>query len=906
MVVPEGVTKRWPLALVAGAMFFSGASALTYEILWQRQMFLIFGASAPATTAILTAIFLGIAIGSRLAGAWLARSTDPVRLYAVLEAVMGGWGFLVPYLLRLSDGVYVSATHALGEGHVLLSPIRFLLAIIPLLPATLAMGATIPVMVRCVSRPGHSAVAWAYGLNILGAVAGCLLTGLVWIRWFGLLQTRLTAVGLNLAAMILLGIARRIEQRSERGEQNEIESVRLDRQSLTSQSVGPRGYVAMYFFAGFVALGMEVLWLRYLGIVNSNSSATFTLTLTTYLLGMSFGSLVIYPFMRRWLSPAAIFSTAHGATAFSALATFGTIYAAALINHEQIRVPALAGTLTLNDIYWTEARIIFQLMFLPTIFMGLVYPAICDTVATESPDRDAWISRSYFWGTLGSVAGILLVGIGLVPWLDLHGTFALLVSISTGLCYASVRLANPVPPTETNAPRRALINLVAAAGCLGLFLWAASLTVNPQPVLRNSLARQKDGRWFEVTVVRPHRNLSELLRVKAGPSATVMIKRELDQDVQLVYVDDQLVASTNLAAKVDSLMLAHLPLLLHPDPTSGLTVGFGTGGTSQSMTLHGIQTYCAEIEPEVIRSYHLIRGDGFDVTAAPNFTLILNDARDHLHAGSVTYDVIATDVTNLQYKQNGNLYTVEYFRLMQNKLNTDGIACAWIPLAAIDTTELRILMQSFREVFPHATLWFMNHTHTNFGILIGTPEPLKIDFQRFQSGFSDPALAADLQGIGMIDPMQLVHSLHLDEVGYAKFCGDATTHTDDLPVLEFSSPLSFYHYDETFYDNLAQTLELRPLDFRRYVVNVPADSDARFAKHELASRCFCEVLLRYYEYRIARQRNQNNEAIEAWKQAMSLATQGLDAWPEDTVRDQFYVSFLEPAMQWVQSQLGQR
>ena len=82
---------RGRLWLLTAVMLLSGASALTYEILWQRQMFLVFGASAPATTAILTAIFLGIAVGSLLATRMAKSVPNPVVLYAVLEAVMGGW-----------------------------------------------------------------------------------------------------------------------------------------------------------------------------------------------------------------------------------------------------------------------------------------------------------------------------------------------------------------------------------------------------------------------------------------------------------------------------------------------------------------------------------------------------------------------------------------------------------------------------------------------------------------------------------------------------------------------------------------------------------------------------------------------------------------------------------------------
>ncbi|MBI1312515.1 hypothetical protein GC176_14580 [bacterium] len=872
---------------LALAFFLSGASALTYEIVWQRQMYLVFGASAPATTAILTAIFLGIAFGSQLAVPLLRRAPNPLTLYAGLEAVMGAWGLLVPTLLRQADSLYVAAVARCGEGHTLQDPLRFVLAVVPLLPATLAMGATIPVMVRCVAGLRTSAVAWAYGINILGAVAGSLLTGLAWLQLFGILQTRLMAVALNVAAVaVVVCLRRRFTESPAVAEDG----------GAVSDSATPRGLALLYLLSGFVALGLEVVWLRFLGIVNSNSTATFTLTLTVYLFGMGLGSLLLYPRLKRCLSARTIFSVANAGTAICSLLTFGVLYRAASINFHRITLPSRAGTLQLSDIYVTEGLIIATLMFLPTLFMGLVYPAVCDCFEGSGTARDRWVGRTYFLGTLGSVIGILLVGIVLIPTLGLHGTFSLLVGLSVVVCLLSERGVVRV------GSRRWLLPVAGGVS----IVWGVLLAAESRPVLREALVENRDGRWFEVPPDgsgsdMPTSRLAELIHVKAGASGTVMVKLERNHVDRLVYVDDQLVASTNLGARVDALMLAHLPLLLHPQPSNALTVGFGTGGTSYAMTTHGVETYCVEIEPEVPRAAAYSAQQNFGVLDNPLFTLILNDARDHLHAGTRTYDVIATDVTNLQYKQNGNLYTVEYFDLMRRRLKPGGVACAWIPMAAISTDELRILMRGFIDVFPHATLWYMNHTHTNFGILIGTPDELQIDFRRLQHGFASRQIADNLKLVGMTEPLQFVHCLHLDENGYRQFCDDAPRHTDDRPILEFSSPMTFYQYQETFEQNLAATLQLRPTDFRRFVTDVPGNLDAEFARHQTASHSFCNVMLLLYRFQLARQHGDRSKALAALRLAIEEARAGMAAWPDDSVREEFYVRFFSDAQRWAQA-----
>lgn len=836
-------------------------------------MFLVFGASAPATTAILTAIFLGIALGSRLATPFAARMTNPAKVYAGLELSIGIWAMLVPWALQVSEGLYVSAANWVTEQSPSLGMIRFALAVLPLLPATLAMGATVPVMIQTVSHAEASRVSWAYGMNVLGAMAGCLFAGFYALPHFGLSGTTWLAVGMNgLAFLLLMSLGRFPDGTLQSEITNSPTPLRR-----------PRWLSPGYFLAGFVALGLEVVWLRFLGIVNTNSTATFTLTLMVYLLGMGLGSLAGYPLFRRWFSSGTVFLLANLGVALSALLTFRVLYDAVSIKHVSITPQAMAGTLTLFRLYQVEGLIIGLLLLLPTLFMGLVYPAVCDLGTSDGVPKGSWNAQAYFVGTLGSVAGILLVSMGMIPAWGLHGSFAVLVGCSVLVGFLTAWALFP--------KRRPVTVLLTAGVCF----WIGTFSLNPQPVLRKTIAQKQGGVWMEFDPSGNPAPLSELVYIKAGKTGTVMIKKAPEESNQFLYVDDQLVASTNLGAKVDAYMLAHLPLLLHADPKSALTVGFGSGGTSHAMTTHGVETYCVEIEEAVPNAASLLTDQNYGVINNPHFHLLINDARDHLHITDKRYDVISTDVTNLSYKQNSSLYTVEYFQLMKDRLNEGGIACAWIPMAAVTTEELQTLMHSFQQVFEHATLWFMNHTHTNFGILIGTPGLLKMDFARFQAGFADPQIAESLGQIGMTDPLQLVHSLHLDEAGYRAFCGHSLLHTDDQPVLEFSSPLSFYKYHETFRDNLQATLKHRPENIRGYVDHFPQELDEAWEKHRIASASFCQVVLEAYNFIVEGGRGNRKAALDAFERAAVFAKQGLEALPEDVEREKYYDEFAAQA-----------
>lgn len=375
---------RLSTTLLVLAFFLSGVSALIYEILWQRQMILSFGASAPAITAILTAIFLGIALGSRAVARLNQPGVNPLWLYAAVEACIGIWGFSVPWLLDVADGIYIDLNHALGPESFWIRPLRFGLAIAVVLPATLCMGATVPVMVRLAAAVSHgirtTGVAWAYGVNILGAVIGCLLAGFWLIRTIGLFHTREVAVAVNgvvvLISLLLIGLKTNLEVAGGEVETASAQPAATKPAKTVAAQPHPSDlrvppdmarFGVLYFLAGFVALALEVIWLRFLGIINTNSNTTFSLALAVYLAGMGIGSLLVYPLLRRWLEPRSVFALGSLGTAVTALGTFPMIYKAPNLTQAWILSAASAGTLTLSTIIRTEMLLSLGLMLLPTI-----------------------------------------------------------------------------------------------------------------------------------------------------------------------------------------------------------------------------------------------------------------------------------------------------------------------------------------------------------------------------------------------------------------------------------------------------------------------------------------------------------------------------------------------------------
>ena len=809
---------------ILALFFLSGVSGLAYETLWQRQMILIFGASAPATTAVLTSFFCGIAFGSLIGGRMLRRYANALAFYAAVELWIGVCALLLPFLLLGVEQLYVPLSqywNAESQNATPLFLARFVMAVAVVLPATLGMGATIPAMNRILDEMRKqsigTSVGLAYGTNTLGAVAGGLLTGFLLIKHLGVQNSLYLAFCVNAAVFVgALLLSRRFPFTTP----------------VHAAGKLPRAYfwlVAIYFGSGFLALGLEILWLRVLGILATNGIYTFVIAITVYLLGFSLGSLFLFKRLARRFSALQIFFIANFGVGASALACISFAYfLPPIFRHQLVQIVVESGAPHLGHLTLFETVYAFSLMFLPALFMGLAYPAVCQKLIDDRENVAELSGLIYFVGNLGAMLGISLTGLVIITTLGLNATLG-------AFCVASALLAlvTVLRYPDTFPARKRFAQ--AGAGLVSAL--SIAFVVAAPPILRfGNAAYDPQTEGWRQRPMRGDVQERHILRYKAGASATIIVKGEplgtQPDFVRGLYVDDQQVASTGLEMVIDAKMLAHIPLMLHPHPSRVLTVGFGSGGTSYSMTTHGVDTFAAEIEPEVVRSAGFFLDVNHNVTGSPRFHLILNDARDHLHTTKRKYDVISTDVTNLQYKQNASLYSREYFRLMKQSLNEDGIACAWIPLTGIFEDELRILMRTFRSVFPHASLWFMDHAENNFAILVGTPGPIRFDVKRFKEAFALPGVQGDLKRVGIEDPYQVMNFMYLDHEGYRQYAGTGPLHTDDRPILEFSSPMGFYIGAIPLYPMTEQWNLLRAGSFLTLVENATERDTEVFVRNE--------------------------------------------------------------------------
>src|SRR6266498_798797 len=200
---PSSRTRPVRRGLILALFVGSGAAGLIYQVVWSRELVLVFGNTTQAVSTIVTAFMAGLGFGSLAGGRWASHSSRPLRLYGTLELGVAIFAVLLPSVFDDLAELYRGAYPGLVDNTLGLTAVRFALALAAVAPATFLMGATLPLLVRHLVRTLDEAGARLgelYAANTAGAVAGTVIAGFVLIEFLGLRLTSYVAVALNLLA----------------------------------------------------------------------------------------------------------------------------------------------------------------------------------------------------------------------------------------------------------------------------------------------------------------------------------------------------------------------------------------------------------------------------------------------------------------------------------------------------------------------------------------------------------------------------------------------------------------------------------------------------------------------------------------------------------------------------------
>ena len=808
-MLPHGQVIRALIPL----FFASGTTSLVYETLWARQLHLVFGTSQLAICTVLAAFMAGLALGGLSAARWAERVRQPLLVYAALEAVIGIYAIGFPFLLKLVTPLHLAFWQAVEPQPVVFGAFQFVLLTIALLPPTLCMGATLPLLARFISahtdEMGYH-IGRLYGVNTLGAVLGTALAGFVLLPRLGLSLTTWWAAGANgLLAVAAVWLA--------------LSSQPVEPISIQAQGSADKGHPHSYalfavaWLSGFSSLACEVAWFRLLTLVLGGSAYAFSVMLLAFLLGIGLGG-----WAGGWaadrsfrcggkaqvLRHLAVIQIGIAVLAWAAMYAYGELPFSFVWLYTQVEQIEMTPSLL-----WPATVLLALAVMLPaTLLMGATFPYLVRAATGTSSSLSRLVGHLYGSNTCGAIAGVVSGGLFLLPTVHIRGT--VLVALSCNLVAAGVAswavFWATLPATGWTRPIR---GLGWGLGIASVIFLIHQYKPPWNPLLMTSGMYQyvaaMDDRSREGLLdfsVRPF----ELVSYDEGLSSIVTVARNRS-DGNLWLANNGKIDASMPGDMATQVLLAHIPLLFRPQAERVLVIGLASGITAGCVTLHPVlsQIDIVELEPAVVTASHEFDAYNHQPLDDARVRLFINDARNYLLlTADHTYDLVISEPSNPWLSGVSNLFTREFFLLGKQKLKPNGIWGQWIQTYGMSPAEVRSLLATFADIYTYVRLFRIDEADV---VLIGSDAPLPLQASRIRGTlFANNAVAAELKALDYNRAEDLLSLYQFSRGPLMQIAGAVERNTDDNMRIEYAAPLHLHRDTNDANSELLQSVAELP------------------------------------------------------------------------------------------------
>ena len=526
--------------------------------------------------------------------------------------------------------------------------------------------------------------------------------------------------------------------------------------------------------SGFCALALEVLWTRLLTIVFLGTTYAFTTMLAALLYGIAVGSALASSLADRRKHPMALFGAVEmglGVSCVAMLAVFAWL-------PEKLRLIQEASGHDWGHLVQAKLFLSFLALFVPTFLFGMTFPLVVRTLARRRARLGRDIGTLYFANTIGGVLGAIAGGYAIIPVLGAHVGIVALAWVLFGVGVLLV----------VSSPAQSVVSK-AAMLAMGLVLMALAVHRAPADITQSLSAGYMPD---------DHR----ILEYRDGVEGTVAVSEPVDGPAgsdRVLWINAvQATVSIEKGVKMNRFQ-GVLPLLFDRDPKTVLFMCFGSGITAGTLGLSDFDRIDAvEIAADVLEVAPFFETDNYGVIDNPKVNLIVDDGRNFLLTTQDDYDVITFEPMPLALAGVSTFYTQEYYRLCLDHLAPAGLVSQWVPLHSLDGDVVRSLIYTFTDVFPEYCAWFVNSDL----FLIGSDEPLRVDYANARTRLSKPAVAAALRDVGLGDVVEVLSCFFMGGEAIDAYVKDGSIMTDDRPWAEFVAPKLIY--ERTVQDTLGQ------------------------------------------------------------------------------------------------------
>ena len=188
-------TKGRTLLLAFGMCMFT---ALVYEVIWTRNLNLVFGTSIYAFSAVLSSFMMGLAVGAYYFGKASDKSSHHLKILGRLQYALGAYALLLIGLFKIIRIPYFTLFDQFGNSLALNVSI-FLMAFVILFIPTAIIGAVFPIVSKIYIRDIGRDVSTIYGIDTIFSGFGALFAGFICLPFIGLMQTTIMMAAINLS-----------------------------------------------------------------------------------------------------------------------------------------------------------------------------------------------------------------------------------------------------------------------------------------------------------------------------------------------------------------------------------------------------------------------------------------------------------------------------------------------------------------------------------------------------------------------------------------------------------------------------------------------------------------------------------------------------------------------------------
>jgi spermidine synthase len=720
------------------ALFFiSGVAGLGYEILWTRMLSVGLGHEIASVLAVVSAFFSGLALGAWCLDHPVSKSVNPEKWYALLEVIIGLWALALIFILPEMNR-FVSSWIGTEPSIWRHWSVSFLYPLVILLPATAAMGGTLPAMDRLFEKfdGDRSAVAVLYSINTLGAVGGTLLVTFWLLPSIGMNRTSIALVLANvIGAVGILAMTLKIPRKTE---------------PETISSGGPQGDLVFYvvlFITGLAGIGFEVLIVRALSQILENTVFSFASMLMVFLLGTAAGAAIYHRAAKGRGNYRGLLSFLLMCTAFFCLMS---IYGLRYVDPVFRGLQQLFGD-DLKGAVFAEIALSISFFLLPTLSMGATFSHLARCLRKPN----GGVGRALCLNTLGGACAPLLFGVLVLPRIGIHYALLTIPSIYL-LCFPRRRIA-----------------YAATAGSLAVAVMVLGLRSDPYRLLSLEAGE---------TVVSHREGIMASVSVIKDPRGGLHLK---------VNNHFQMGGTTSVFSDNRQ---AYLPLLLHPSPKQALFLGVGTGTTfAAAADFPDLKAEGVELIPEVIAAMGHFEKTTGSFTEKENLRILNADARRYVTTTRQQYDVVVADLFHPSRDGAGSLYTMEHFAAIRELLTEGGLFCQWLPLYQLDLETFKIIARTFLQVFPDSQA-FLAHYSIDQPIigLVGAAMAQRFPEKWYRNRLGERTMRRHMAGFGYDSIYSLLGTFMAGSEKLRQFAGDGPINTDEFPIVTFRAPLFVY------------------------------------------------------------------------------------------------------------------